>query len=241
MSHSLATQEQAPSVALLMPEIGTTQEQTIAQPVGDVQEEVVRTNSFTERVAEVAKNNLRPIAASLALVGAVGINAVNSEPVSAKSNNSWRESSCKAGDINTVVCTQSKKQAERYCAITSMNSPNPTRGDYIKGSRSKYKISVIQGDITGCDPMGKRKISLYQERKVGDDGEFRKFGTTSRVSTNNKFARSRIVKAAYKCKSGETVSVRPVMRIEWAPKKGKGFGKAPDPTFHTGKSKTICK
>jgi hypothetical protein len=140
---------------------------------------------------------------------------------------------CKGGPLapgyNTIVCGRSKKEAERYCSEAGVEHPPTVAGvlhlkaHYLKGSTSKLSISFETVDIHGCDPVGTRKISVFQELRKGPAGQFQRNGGAVTIETNNQTTVDKTVNAPYICAAGMAGSaIKTVVELTWIPRKGWG-------------------
>jgi hypothetical protein len=152
---------------------------------------------------------------------------------------------------NTIICPRSRSEASRYCIraaeYSAPNSPfidhrggtpGSPRTGYAVGSTARYTVAFYASDITGCSPVGNRRISYFQELRNGSQGVFRPNSRVLTTVTNSAFNVNSALTAPYNCTTDAAgSSVRLSVRITWTAKPG--WGKDAVRTFHS-KSQIVC-
>lgn len=219
MSHSLATQEQAPSVALLMPEIGTTQEQTIAQPVGEVQ--------VPGAISSENVNNKRDFAGvlgrSLAVIGSSAVIAAGF-----------------GGTISTETAS-AKSPSEASCRKKALARPNGIKVKNYHGQVGRYLMSWTAPDMKNCNSKGVRRIRFGFDIKPRPSEDytpsiFYKELTNNRIDLSRGQLFNQVVRCGRANYDKNKVTTRPTFHSTWKPKRGEEITKT-----HYAKTFNGCK
>jgi|GEM_PF-7009849 hypothetical protein len=149
-----------------------------------------------------------------------------------------------APGYNTIICLRSPQQTETECESAALQKPHPFREGYATNSKSDYKISFGEPEMTGCAPAGTRKFTVSQEARDGSAGTFEESSNIVTIMApkgGKPVNASEGVTAPYNCAVDTAGSaVRAVLKITWVPnKKFDPHAKDSVQTYY-GKSQAIC-
>ncbi len=144
------------------------------------------------------------------------------------------------GSYNTIICIRSKNQTIAYCdrAIT-IQQPEGFK-ETLSSDNNSLNVSFGESDLSGCAPAVVRRLTFYEELRVGPTGTFTKNGTSKSIESNKPVKVHDTLSAPIDCSVAGMAgsAVRGVVITTAVPRKGWGHKQAT--ATYTRKAQPVC-
>lgn len=164
----------------------------------------------------------------IALGGAVLAFATGAELASSPKSEAYSSYDCSVSRddprYSTICEFPTKKSVEVYCAEQATYPPYELKkSNFLTGSHSQYKIHFTQGDIHGCDPAGKHRMTFYTKLKESGSDTYVRNSAKHSVTSTYDIKVNKIVAVEDNCgpDSADSKIVTEVKET-WIPRKGWG-------------------
>lgn len=215
-----------------------TQGNTIPQPVEAAQ---VQQASLASRIGDRVGDLARPLMVGAALAAPTAAFAASEAftPATADAANSaaknWKRDNCTNGNLNTVICLGNVvAKCEQIASTSTFN----LKTAYIGGSSSKVKVSGTSFDMSGCKPVGVKKLSIWQESRKPGEEKFIRSSNVVKMTTRSTSKFSKTLKAPYSCDQGP-IETRLAVGTQFVAHRGTGL-KSSKRTVMYQKPKMLC-